>query len=196
MNILVVDIDGVLNDIYSDSSIDEKKVMVLKELCNLFDAKVVIGSSRKPMYFHDINSYLKEKRENKYFKIMVEEDCVESKTIVDLYELFDRYNIELLGFTPNVSINSSLETVDSYKDFEIMYFLLNNPEVEHICILDDNDSTDLILLSDYLVEVDSKKGLTLDLCPKIEEALSKENRFKNLINDELQRKHQFRRNSK
>lgn len=188
MNVLFVDIDGVLNTLYSSEIIIEEKVKILKELCNLFDAKVVIESSHKPIYYFDSNSYFFEKENNKYFDIMLEEERIESKVITELYELFNKYDIELIGFTPSIELKEQSKSLYVYKDFEITYFLMNHPEIEHFCILDDNDSTDLTLLSNYLVEVDDKVGLTLDLSKKIEDVLAKENPFKSIIKDELQRK--------
>lgn len=172
MNVFFVDIDGVLNTYHSEGFICEDKVKVLQQLTKMYDAKVVIESTHKPIPFMEENTGLKE-----------------------LYELFAKYDIELLGFTPSISVQEGIATTEVYKDFEIMHYLLGHSEIEHFCIIDDNDSTDLALLSEYLIEVrpyDERgleyEGITLDYVEEIGNILNKENKYQQVIQKEKERK--------
>jgi len=175
MNVLFVDIDGVLGSTRQedDRLFMEEKIIILKKMCDLYHAKVVISSSHKPVADNG------------------EEDG-ESPTILKIYDLFRRHNIDFLGFTPQITVKPNLYSeISSWKDFEIIYYLMNHPEVEHFAILDDNDSYDLILLKQHLIEVgfsDERgkyhEGLQVGDIVRAGEKLKLDNPYRNLIAQE------------
>jgi hypothetical protein len=182
MNVIFVDIDGALssNRYENDRLFMEEKAAILKKMCDLYNAKVVISSSHKPFAVDD-------------------EEEGESPLILKIKDLLKRHNIELLGFTPQITVKPNLYSeISSWKDFEIIYYLMNHPEVEHFVILDDNDSYDLILLKQHLVEVgffDERgkyhEGLQVGDIVRVGEKLKLDNPYRNLIAQE--REHRVRR---
>ena len=173
MNVLFVDIDGVLNNVFDNYNIYvvEETIIVLKKMCELYNAKVVISSSCKP---------------NPYY----EEDGEEPK-LTQVHEALQRHGIELLGHTPLVSVEEGFVSIGSLKEFEIIYYLETHPEIEHFAILDDNDNIDFGLLRSHLIEVGYydeeghfKGGLRDEDIPAVGEALKLDNPYRNLIAQE------------
>ena len=172
MNVLFVDIDGVLGSTRQedDRLFMEEKIIILKKMCDLYHAKVVISSSHKPVADNG-------------------EEEGESPTILRLYDLFKKHNIDFLGFTPRIRIETSANsTIDSWKDFEIIYYLMNHPEIEHFAILDDENSYDLALLKKYLVAIgfydergNYHEGLQVGDIIRVRKALELDNPYSKLI---------------
>lgn len=165
MNILFVDIDGVLNSYSYDEVIVERMIKVLSDICKEYNCKVVISSTHKPQI--------------EYFE--------ESPIITKLNEKLEKYNIECLGFTPIVEIHKGYSLLERFKDFEILYYLGTHPNIEHFAVIDDNDFYDLRLLKEYLVETKDyvlnhpeEEGLLLKHIDEVGKILKKENKYKNL----------------
>lgn len=165
MNVLYVDIDGVLNSWSNKDAIVDRMVKVLSDICKTYDCKVCIESTKKP------NIYDEEE---------------ESLVLIKLKEAFEKYEIDCIGFTPRVEIHKGFSILSDWKDFEIIYHLSEHPEIEHFAVIDDNDFRELFLLKDYLVETEDyveghpeKEGLLEHHKEEVGKILVKENRFKN-----------------
>ena len=180
MNVIFTDLDGTLNSLLhcNDDEFLERNIILLKKMCDYHHAKVVISSSHKAISFCEEG---------------------ESPFILKIKALFQKHGIELLGFTPLVSVRTeAFSEIPSWKDFEIIYYLMNHPEINHFAILDDNDSYDLVLLRQHLVEVgffDERgkyhEGLQVGDIVRVGEKLKLDNPYRNLIAQE--REHRVRR---
>ena len=163
MKVIFIDFDGVLithHDLY-DKNFNrlpksiwrdnvEKRIKILGDICSTYDAKVVIESS---------------------YKDLIDEDTL--KTDIDwinfILETMKKYNIEVIGRTPNLS--SFKEDYDGnppiWKEDEILEYLRRHPEIYSYCVIDDDDrkamhmKSDLDKLRDHLVE--TKDYLTINV---------------------------------
>ena len=153
-NVIFLDFDGVLygyHDLYDeklhrvDESIQkerlEQRIKILSEICSELDCKIVIESSYK--------------------------DCIDEETletdigwINEIFDLFKKYNIELIGRTPLLSdIKENYTGYPSiWKEDEILGYLDRHKEIEAYCVIEDDDlkathrKSDLDKVRDYLVE--------------------------------------------
>lgn len=166
MNIIFLDIDGVLNNFHTlkrnisnyeetgnwEINIDENKIELLSKIVEVNNAKIVLSSS---------------------WKINWDEDNI-SKDLLSLFKLFKKYNIECIGRTPN--IKNGINTM--WKDYDILAYLCSHPEVEHFCIIDDEDY-DISILNSYLVKTEDytqdefKEGLLEEHREEIKRILTK-----------------------
>jgi hypothetical protein len=181
MNVIFLDFDGTIEGYGYDSDEEtEKRIKLLSEICHKYNAKVVIESAHKSA-------------------IEIEDGHVTSdvKWIKQILDLFVKYDIECIGITPTVKkyTNSDRRSYHPvWKEYEILVYLMRHPEIEHFCILDDDDArymcsvSDLKRLYDYLVCVDtrynSKKealGLQEEHIPMVGEVLKKENKVRRLL---------------
>lgn len=161
MNVLFVDIDGVLNSLGNKNTIVDRMVKVLSEICHKYNCKVVIESSHKQKYGE------------------------ETSLIQELFYYFKKYDIDCLGWTPSIEIHDDTFMIDSFKDYEILYYLGKHPEINHFAIIDDNDYYDLNILKEYLVETKDyvkdhpeEEGLLPKHIVKVEKVLNLENKYK------------------
>ena len=135
MNVIFLDFDGVLNTIH-DNTLEtlEKRIQILSFICKKYQCKIVIEASAKDT----IDEYTLK---------------TTSKWVQTIFNLFKKYNIECIGRTPNVTKKlSNISYLSMWKEDEIRLYLYHHPEIEHYCIIDDNDSTDLNKLKNHLVE--------------------------------------------
>lgn len=165
MNVLFVDIDGVLNSLRNKNVIVDRMVKVLSEICHKYNCKVVVESTHKP-------------------KISIEEDG--SSMMRELFNYFKKYDIDCIGWTPCVEIHDGSLELLCFKDYEILYYLGKHPEIEHFAIIDDNDYYDLNILKEYLVETKDyvkdhpeEEGLLPKHIMEVEKVLNLENKYKN-----------------
>ncbi len=166
MNVIFLDLDGVIDTVHYHSLEDwERRIIILSDICKEYNCKVVIESSAK--------------------------DAIDEKTLEvaecswvnKLFELFNKYDIECIGRTPNVSIKLSENSyISMWKEDEILLYLKNHPEIEHFCIIDDDDTkilyggeSDLDKVRDYLVQTiyNSKNPEEEGLLPKHKEEVGK-----------------------
>ena len=174
MNVIFLDFDGVLSTIHKRSNKDiEKKVIILSEICKEFNCKVVIEASAKD----GIDEYTLEPN-GEYLNF--------------LFDLFKKYNIEVIGRTPNVSkFLNKYSYTSIWKEDEIRLYLLKHPEIEHYCIIDDDDlspkNSDLNKVRDHLVTTiyyskdENEEGLLLKHKDEIEKILKKDNRIRKYL---------------
>lgn len=142
MNVIFLDFDGVLNTIhYSDITDVERRIKILSEICKKYNCKVVIEASAKDLI--DEKTNIPEK----------------GSWVEDIYVLFKKYDIDCIGRTPNVEKSiSKFSTLPMWKEDEILLYLENHPEIEHFCVIDDDDAkyihngmSDLDKVREYLV---------------------------------------------
>jgi hypothetical protein len=155
MNVIFCDIDGVLNKLDGDGSLEEDYIKALKYICDATDSSVVISSA----CVYDWANF---------------KDAQKYKSLQELVRLFRRYSIRLYGFIPAEMHNSV-----AHKAVGINEFLLMHPEIEHYVILDDEKAT-LRELYDMLVLV--KDGLDRSYLREVQSVLENSNNRKSFSN--------------
>ena len=175
MNVIFLDFDGVLDTNYYKSEKDiEEKIAILANICHEYDCKVVIEASAKDM---------------------IDEETLEinpdSKWVNFIFEMFNKHNIECVGRTPNVIKRYNDYSYTSiWKEDEIRLYLFRHPEIEHYCILDDDDlkmhnrsdldkvRDHLVVTHDFLKKNPEEEGLLEYHKDEVGEILKKENDIK------------------
>ena len=139
MNVIFIDFDGTLDSYYYKAYEDtEEKVKILADICHTYDAKVVIEASAKETIDEETL-----KTNNKWVKF--------------IFDCFKKYNIECIGRTPNVEKKlNNYSYISSWKEDEIRLYLYRHPEIEHYCVIDDDDfaprNSDLNKVRNHLVK--------------------------------------------
>lgn len=139
MNVIFLDFDGVLDTLHKSSNEDiEKRIIILADICKEYNCKVVIEASSKSA---------------------IDEDTLEtdSKWIKFIFNCFKKYGIECIGRTPSIAKKiNNYSYLPIWKEDEIISYLYNHPEIEHFCIIDDDDlgekQSDLNKVREYLVK--------------------------------------------
>ena len=144
MNVIFLDFDGVLETIHYDSLDDvEKRIKILAEICKEYDCKIVIEASTKEAIDEETL------------------EVVEGSWVNNIFKLFKKYEIECIGRTPSVEIKTGPDSyISMWKEDEIIMYLQEHPEIDHYCIIDDDDTknimhwkeSDLDKVRDHLVE--------------------------------------------
>ena len=124
MNVIFLDFDGVLFCLRDEDNELERRIALLSKLCKETDSKVVISAAGK--------KFISEKTGRPYSH--------SGKWLKDIYLLFDKYDVECIGRTPNVERRfSDIYEPTMWKEDEIRKYLFNHPEVDHYCVIDDDD---------------------------------------------------------
>ena len=139
MNVIFLDFDGVLDTLHKSSNEDiEKRIIILADICKEYNCKVVIEASSKSA---------------------IDEDTLEtdSEWIKFIFNCFKKYGIECIGRTPIIEKKiNNYSYLPIWKEDEIISYLYNHPEIEHFCIIDDDDlgekRSDLNKVREYLVK--------------------------------------------
>ena len=176
MNVIFLDFDGVLETIHYDSLDDvERRIKILAEICKEYDCKIVIEASAKEAIDEETL------------------EVAEGSWVNNIFKLFKKYKIECIGRTPSIEIKTGPNSyISIWKEDEIIKYLQEHPEIEHYCIIDDDDTksmhwkkSDLDKVRDHLVETiyDSNNPEEEGLLPKHKEevgkVLRKDNDIKN-----------------
>ena len=135
MNVIFLDFDGVLDTIYyKENNQIEEKIKLLADICHTYNAKVVIEASAK---------------------LAIDEETLEidpdAEWVLFLFSLFKKYNIEVIGRTPEVrkyDDHNRHSYISMWKEDEIRLYLMRHPEIDHYCVIDDDDLTDMHRKSD------------------------------------------------
>ena len=173
MNVIFLDFDGVIDTINYNSKEDvEKRIKLLAEICHELDCKVVIEASAKEA---------------------IDEETMEvyGEWVSYIFDLFNKYEIECIGRTPSVKrIYSSNSYLPMWKEDEIRLYLFRHPEIDHYCVIDDDDlqphNSDLNKVRDHLVQTiyysdnPEEEGLLPKHKQEVKEVLKKENELKKL----------------
>ena len=173
MNVIFLDFDGVIDTVHLNNNDDiEKKIKILAKACEKYDCKVVIEASMKDA--------------------MDEETMeTESKWLKNILYLFKKYNIDCIGRTPNVIKRiSKISYIPIWKEDEIRLYLFRHPEIQHYCIIDDDDlgpiNSDLNKVKNHLVKTlyysdnFEKEGLLESHIDEIGNVLKKDNEIRKL----------------
>lgn len=176
MNVIFLDFDGVIDTNYykSDEQIEEK-IKILSDICHSYDCKVVIEASAKEAI--DENT------------LGIDE---ESTWVLKIFDLFKKYDIECIGRTPSVGRkNNKGSYLPMWKEDEIRLYLFNHPEIDHYCIIDDDDLTDLhrksdldkvrnhlVKTKDFLIDNPKEEGLQIYHKEEVGKILELENNLK------------------
>jgi hypothetical protein len=140
----------------------------------MYDAKVVIESAHKEV---------------------IDEETLETDVdwIQYLFELFQKYDIECIGRTPVVKryvLPEKYAYIPVWKEDEIRLYLFRHPEIEHYCILDDDDAkymckrSDLDKVRNHLIEIQNDHRLQPEeegLLPKHMEEVGKKLKLENEV---------------
>lgn len=124
MNVIFLDFDGVLGtDYYVTIEQIEVKIKILKEICDMYNCKIVISSGLKSVI--DIETLTTDEGHEELQQILY---------------LMKKYKIPVIGKTRNVTkVISELGPIDMWKEDEIRLYLFHHPEIEHYCVIDDDD---------------------------------------------------------
>ena len=144
MVVIFLDIDGPLITFNFSSYEDiERKIKLLSDFYkDLGVDGVVIESTNKDVI------------DEKTLEVLNEHNVV--KFIIDC---FKKYGLNFLGITPNVKKILGESELDVCKEDEILLYLERHPEIEHYCVIDDDDArfiykqSDLDKVRDHLVTV-------------------------------------------
>ena len=143
MNVIFLDFDGVLDTSHYNSLEDiERRIEILADICKDYDCKIVIEASAKDAIDEETM------------------EIAEGSWVNKIFELFNKYGIECIGRTPNIEKKGDVSYLPMWKEDEIIEYLKMHPEIEHYCIIDDDDTksimhwkvSDLDKVRDYLVQ--------------------------------------------
>lgn len=170
MNVIFLDFDGVIDTIHYHTKEDiERRIIILSDICKTYNCKIVISSSNKDAIDEETGEIY-----NDYVKY--------------IFNLFNKYNIECIGRTPNVIRRiSKIAYIPMWKEDEIRLYLFRHPEIEHYCIFDDNDFKDLDKVKEHLVETinysnyPKEEGLLDKHKEEVGRVLQKDNEIRKLI---------------
>lgn len=174
MNVIFLDFDGVLDTFHYNSYEDvEKRIAILADVCKEYDCKIVIEAAAKDA---------------------IDEDTMvtESKWVNFIFDLFEKYGIGCVGRTPNVKRKySSSSYMPMWKEDEIRLYLFRHPEIEHYCVIDDDDlypyNSDLNKVREHLVKTidysdnPEEEGLLEIYKDDIGKILKKENKIRKMV---------------
>lgn len=173
MNVIFLDFDGVIDTAHFNKEEDiEKKIKILADISHEYDCKVVIEAALKD----SIDDNLKSKN-----------DFV--KTV---FSLFDKHGIKCIGKTPTIPkyIDDYTE-IPSWKEYEIRLYLFRHPEIEHYCVIDDDDlspyNSCLNKVKDHLLTTinyssnKEEEGLLEKHKDEVSKILKKENQIRKLV---------------
>ena len=143
MNVIFLDFEGVLDTFHYNSEEDlERRIKILAEICHEYNCKVVIEASDKDAIDEETLEVIGE-----------------TSWVNNIFNYFNKYGIECVGRTPNVIKQiGEYSYIPIWKDEEILAYLKMHPEIEHYCVIDDDDlknmhkESDLDKVRDHLVE--------------------------------------------
>ena len=174
INVIFLDFDGVVNTIHYSSNEDvERRIKILSDICKEYNCKVVIEAS---------------------IKDLIDEDSMEinGEWLQFVFSLFKKYDIECIGRTPNVERKySDYSYISMWKEDEIRLYLYRHPEIDHYCIIDDDDlgpiNSDLNKVRNHLVKTmyysnnPEEEGLLEKHKEKVKQVLKLDNEIKQLL---------------
>ena len=177
MNVIFLDFDGVLDTVHYKSDKDiEARIAILADICHEYDCKIVIEASAKQAIDPDSMT-------------------TDEEWINNILALFKKYGIECIGRTPCVGkALSDCSYLSMWKEYEIRLYLMQHPEIEHYCIIDDDDlkkyhqKSDLDKVRDHLLITEDNvpdnpegEGLLVEHKEEIGKILKKDNDIRRLI---------------
>ncbi len=178
IDVAYLDYDGVIKTEHKNNkSAIEEQVRILSFICKALNLKVVLSTNRKKVI--DPITFATEDEEMKFF-----------------LECMKKYGVSLIGMTPVVEATYKGEKYDSWKDYEIIKHLEENPNIKHYCVLDDGGfiegDANLDLVRNHLVKtlysskVASAEGLGYEHIQLIEDIMKLPNDI-DVKKDELEK---------
>ncbi|MBQ6323793.1 MAG: hypothetical protein IJI22_03065 [Bacilli bacterium] len=174
MNVIFLDFDGTLDTINGQSKEDiERRIKILADICKEYDCKIVIEST------------LKEALDEETMEIY-------NPYLQFIFNCFKKYGIDCIGRTPTITKKlGNCAYISSWKEDEIRLYLYRHPEIEHYCVIDDDDlypDSDLNKVRSHLVKTiyysknnPDEEGLLEEHKKEIGEVLKLDNEIKRLI---------------
>lgn len=169
MNVIFLDLDGVIatSPLINEEvrKEEEKRIAILADICKEYNCKVVIEASSKEVITPE---FLKEPY----------------GFVGRVLNLFKKNGIEYYGKTPCRGREEG--RISMWKEDEIRLFLFRHPEIDHYCVIDDDDQritkSDLDKVRDYLVKTEmyGESGLLERHKEEVGRILQKENKIKKL----------------
>ena len=139
MNVIFIDFDGCLKSWHDvNASIHgfegtlyenaERRIAILADICATYNCKVVVSSANKDL---------------------IDEETMEleegSDWIHFVFDMFAKYGIECIGRTPTVIRRTSkVSYLPVWKEDEIRLYLYRHPEIKHYCVIDDDDTKNML----------------------------------------------------
>ena len=152
MKVIFLDIDGVLNHCgYQNEIVDPKKIILLKKLVKLTNAKIVLSSSWRRKYDKDGN--LVDDTSYKIIKKILKKYDLEIYSEIENYVSNEVISNEI---TINDILNS--DTDDNDRAIYIVKWLNNHPEVTSFVILDDFGGWEKYHLTKYVIRTNYWDG--------------------------------------
>ena len=152
MKVIFLDIDGVLNHSgYQDDIVDPKKIILLKKLVKLTNAKIVLSSSWRRKY--DKYGNLVDDTSYKIIKKILKKYNLEIYSEIENYVSNEVISNEI---TINEILNSN--TDDNDRAIYIVKWLNNHPEVTSFVILDDFGGWTKYNLTDHVIRTNYWDG--------------------------------------
>lgn len=173
MNVIFLDFDGVIDTKHFKTDDDvEEKIKILSDICKEYNCKIVIEAAAKDT-------------------IDEETMATDGEWVKFIFSLFKKYNIECIGRTPNVIKRyKNNDYTPIWKEDEIRLYLFNHPEIEHYCVIDDDDlfpkNSDLNKVRNHLVKTiyysnnKEEEGLLEIHKKQVGKILQKENEIRRL----------------
>lgn len=171
MNVIFLDFDGVIDTYHYNTYEDvEKRIKILSEIVKENNCVVVIEASAK--------------------EVIDEETMeVEGEWLNFIFSMFKKYGIKCIGRTPSIRKKlSEFSYLDMWKEDEIISYLKKHKDIDHFCVIDDDDlgihNSDLNKVRDYLVkteyysEIKEEEGLLEKHKDDVKKILVKENKFR------------------
>ena len=156
MKVIFLDIDGVLNHSECQNEIvDPKKIILLKKLVKLTNAKIVLSSSWRRKYDKDGN--LVDATSYKIIKKILKKYNLEIYSEIENYISNEVISNEI---TINEILNSN--TDDNDRAIYIVKWLNNHPEVTSFVILDDFGGWIKYNLTDHVIRTNYWDGGLID----------------------------------
>ena len=175
MNVIFLDFDGVIDTNHYRTKEDiENKIKILSDICKEYNCKVVIEAACKGA---------------------IDEETLEAEGawVNYIFSLFKKYDIECIGRTPSVIKRlDRCSYIPMWKEDEIRLYLFRHPEIEHYCIIDDDDlsleNSDLNKVRDHLLTTSyylknnpEGEGLLESHKEEVGKILQKENKISKLV---------------
>lgn len=140
MKVIFLDFDGVITNLESKFNLDSEKMKMVKQICDVTGAKIVISSS---------------------WRYRTVEKTVEYITTIGAFRPIPFLMPELVvGVTPRFYFKDDEDNpIQIPRGLEISHYIKTHKDIENYVILDD-DSDMLLWQKDNFIQTDTYEGIT------------------------------------
>ncbi len=144
VKIIFLDIDGVLNNLYTKETfegfvfVEDEKILLLKEIIESTNAEIVLTSTWRKGWFY-------KEHNNSY-------NGEEVWLFEALQEKLNEYGIELFDYTEEIGLRG--EEISKWLEDN------NDKKIESYVVIDDMDESELHQHTSYFIQTDIEEGLT------------------------------------